>query len=101
MQGEVRSTGEVHEDVVQANAFLTSFFQGICAPGPAEHPHLLNSLAMCLGDYAAWFGRYQPHHPLRSRRIQLQPVTLATTQNAGKLVFWCWQHPILVHHPTG
>ena len=101
MQGEVRSTGEVQEDVVQANAFLTSFFQGICAPGPAEHPHLMNSLAMCLGAYAAWFGRYPSPHFLRSRRMQLQPVTLATTYDAGKLVFLVLATSILMQHPSG
>jgi len=57
MQGEVRATGQVQQDVAQTSAFLLSLFQGVCSPGQAEHPYLLQTLAMCLGDYAAWFGR--------------------------------------------
>jgi hypothetical protein len=89
MQGEVRGSSEVQQDVVWSNAFLMSFFQGVCALGSAEHPQLLSSLAMCLGDYAAWFGRYQGHHPLCRRRLQSQPMHWATTFDAGRPVYFC------------
>ena len=57
MQGEVQSNSALQQDAARTRAFLLSFFQAACTPGQAEHPHLQQTLAMCLGDYAAWFAR--------------------------------------------
>ena len=57
MQGEAQRSSALQQDVAHTSAFLLSFFQAVCTSGQAEHPHLQRTLAMCLGDYAAWFAR--------------------------------------------
>ena len=57
MQGEVQGHSALQQDVAHTSAFLLSFFRAVCTPGQAEHPQLQRTLAMCLGDYAAWFAR--------------------------------------------
>ena len=56
MQGEVWPSQEAQQDVLQTSSFLLSFFQCVCSMGQ-EHPCLVQTLAVCIGDYAAWFGR--------------------------------------------
>ncbi len=56
MQGELWSTQDAQQDVLQTSSFLLSFFQCVCAMSQ-EHPCLVQTLAVCIGDYAAWFGR--------------------------------------------
>ena len=57
MQGEAQRSSALQQNVAHTSAFLLSFFQAVCTSGLAEHPHLQQTLAMCLGDYAAWFAR--------------------------------------------
>ena len=54
---EVQSNSALQQDAAHTSVFLLSFFQAVCTSGQAEHPHLQRSLAICLGDYAAWFAR--------------------------------------------
>ena len=56
MRAEVQATEELQQDALQSSAFLLSFFRSVCSVGE-EHPCLAQTLAACLGDYAAWFGR--------------------------------------------
>ena len=55
--GEAQRSSALQRDVAHTSAFLLSFFRAVCTSGQAEHPHLQRTLAMCLGDYAAWFAR--------------------------------------------
>ena len=57
MQGDVQATEQAKQDVLQTSNFLLSFFHCVCSMGQ-EHPCLVQTQAACLGDYAAWFGRY-------------------------------------------
>lgn len=56
MRAEVQATEELQQDALQSSAFLLSFFRSACCMGE-EHPCLAQTLAACIGDYAAWFGR--------------------------------------------
>ena len=76
MQGETQSSSAAQQDVAQTSAFLLSFFQGVCLPGQAEHSHLQKTLAMCLGDYAAWFGRYAAARSILQHCICLSLVLM-------------------------